>query len=183
MPGSFREFKARLVGWTFFRSHLFHFSRQRETLRLVWGVRFGSVWGVCFVGFVVLLAVSLTNMQSFHPYLLILMTCAHRTRGVRTRAKNKNTASCRSPFVDGSKQSKRSPAKHVGESEAESSITGTREPSPIYAQPVPVGGDDFFLHGHGRYVCREAQVTLIEFKENFFSTSADAVWAECPGHH
>ena len=23
----------------------------------------------------------------------------------------------------------------------------------------------FFLHGYGRYVCREAQVTLIEFKE------------------
>ena len=24
---------------------------------------------------------------------------------------------------------------------------------------------NFFLHGYGRYVCREAQVTLIEFKE------------------
>ena len=27
------------------------------------------------------------------------------------------------------------------------------------------GASSFFLHGYGRYVCREAQVTLIEFDE------------------
>ena len=34
------------------------------------------------------------------------------------------------------------PHTHSGESDADSSITGTREPSPMYAQPVPVGGAD-----------------------------------------
>ena len=34
------------------------------------------------------------------------------------------------------------PKTNASESEAESSITGTREPSPIFAQPVPNVGDE-----------------------------------------
>ena len=46
------------------------------------------------------------------------------------------------PLTDLGKARDPPPNTNVSESEAESSITGTREPSPIYAQPVPVGGED-----------------------------------------
>ena len=71
---------------------------------------------------------------------------------------------------------------HLGESDADSGITGTREPSPMYAQPVPVGGADVQAQseegsteekdaaadptyvvpqGHGRFALRHGSVADI----------------------
>ena len=76
MTGRFRDFKARLVRRTFFQVSLVSLlSTARNSASLVWGL-FVLVlfWGCVLVAFVVLWAVSLTNMQSFHPYLDDLCT-------------------------------------------------------------------------------------------------------------
>ena len=86
MTGRFREFKARLVRWTFFHVSLVSLlSTARNSASLVWGLFVLVLFG----GFVlvVLLCFWLFPSHTCRVSTLILMTCAHRTHGVRTRAK------------------------------------------------------------------------------------------------
>lgn len=83
------------------------------------------------------------------------------------------------------------PSTHSGDSDADSSITGTREPSPRYTQPAPVGeaevqaqseaassdeeeaaADPGYLvpHGHGRFALRWSRLTTAA--DNFGKGSA-----------